>query len=254
MTSITTRSNLGAVAARRLARQPRGLRAVARAGHFEAEPPQRLLRNDGVDVVVLGQQRARNPGWRRRPRRLARGCDGGEFARQPLEQRASAHRLDQPAVESAQGILPEGAPLERREQDEALGRARHPRRARELVGRLHAERAIDDYEIRRRAGLQRRQPVVEPFGAANFGAGVAEQGRERRRLERRIGDDQRPPPLEIDGPRLGSVAAEGEDATRIGMANEKIEPPAGLSFSVSSPPINATSRLEMASPRPVPSK
>ena len=124
------------------ARRPRRVGAASRNASrrpgphdVETEPPQSLLGDQGVDVVVLGEQRAARPAAAGR-----RGCGAGLVARklrrQALEQRARAHRLHQPPVEARSDASPEGAALERREQDEALRRACGARGARQPVGRL----------------------------------------------------------------------------------------------------------------------
>ena len=189
-------------------------------------------------------RRARRSGGRRR------GRGRREFAGEPLVERARANRLDQPAVETAERDRAEGAPFERREQHQRLRRAGGARGAGEAVGRFDAERAVDDDEVGAVAARQRGEAVVEPFGAHDRHARLDQPGGDRRRLERRTGDDQRAAADERLRRRLRPARS---TAAGSATAKAKIEPPPGLSASVSSPPISATMRLAMARPSPAPS-
>ena len=180
----------------------------------------------------------------------------GEFAGEPLEQRARAHRLDEPAVETAQANSDRRRGARRAKT--APGSWARPRARAALASRLVASTPSAQSTITRSGAgpaCKRGRALLEPFGAADLRAGIAQQRRQRRRLERRIGDDQRPAPLEIDGPQRRLSGRRGRRRNGgAGRRRRRSSRRPGLSRSVSSPPISATSRLEIARPRPVPSK
>ena len=183
-----------------------------------------------------------------------RAAAGGNSHGHALEQRARPDWLDQPAVETLKRRLPEGPPFERRKQHEAAPDPRLARGLRQPIGRLGAKRAIDDDDIGLLRTAQRLEAGIEAVGAVDADACFDQPRRDGRRLERRIGDDERArslgsAPLRSDA-RRGSTAAHSGNWT----AKEKIDPPPGLSASVSSPPMRRTSSREIESPSPAPSK
>ena len=84
--SISTTSKRG-VAPRAAARETRRLFAVVRPLDLEAEAAQRLLRDEGVDVVVFGEQRAPS---RSRLRRMVRRAAAARGIRWRAARRANA--------------------------------------------------------------------------------------------------------------------------------------------------------------------
>ena len=101
--------------------------------------------NEGVDVVVLGDEGAAE---RRRRGETRRRVSGGlKVPCHALEQRASADWLNQPAVKTFERRLPKGAPFERRKQHEAAPDPRLTRGLSQPIGRLGAKRAIDNDDV-----------------------------------------------------------------------------------------------------------
>ncbi len=169
-------------------------------------------------------------------------------AGQPKRQRGRAHRLDQPALVAGHELLPEGAPLERREQQEGALDAGRASRVGQALRRRFSERAIDEEHGRHVASLELREGLIGPADALHGCAGRGQAGRQERRLERRSCGDQ--DPLSCRGrakPDAGSAVAAGKTTSK-----PKIEPPPSRSVSVSAPPMRSTIRREIASPSPVP--
>ncbi len=234
--SITTMSYRGASPR---AAAPASLAAAAPSLLRRASPskPSRrsaLLRDDRVDVVVLRERRPRRLRKRRRPWRGRDARFGRELARQTLEQRTGAHRLYEPAIETVQRILSKHA-RRSKEVSSRPGSSARPRPScgdRGPVGRLDAERAIDDpARSGGRPGRQRRQALTQTFGPRDFSTGLCQPRGERSRasngesamISARASSPQRDG---IDFPR-GRRRAESATAD-ITIANEKIEPPPSI--------------------------
>ena len=134
----------------------------------------------------------------------ARRPGGACASRRPLGRNSPARRSNSERARTgftSHPSKPESdvCPKARRSNGEnrtRLRRARGPGGAGEPVGRLGTEGAIDDDEIRPLGPGEGGEAGFEPFGALDSGPRLDQPGRDRRRFERRIGDDQRPRALE----------------------------------------------------------
>ena len=206
----------------RVARHPLFRRAPLRM--FEAGRLRALAR--GVrrppNVLVVGDEGS--PRWPR----AQRGRRGRRrIPRRALEQRARAHRLHQPAVETLERRLPEGAPLERREQHEAAPDACRARGVRQPIGRLGPERAIDDDEVRPGVRLSAR-PDLRPSARSTLAPASA------RRAPMEGASNGEWAMMSTRVPRGPSPSARRRRRSRAAHAGRltvkaKIDPPPGLS-------------------------
>ena len=103
---------------------------------------------------------------------------------------------------------------------------------RQAIGRLWPESAIDDDEIRRRNAAQRLETGAQSVGAFDADARLHESLPDRRRLERRMGDDQGARALKALRPRFnragrldrsafGQADGEGEDRPSARIVGER---------------------------------
>ena len=90
--------------------------AIARPRHPRSELFEMTRENEGVDVIVFGDQHAQAIEKAARRRRRPRCRWPLLLLNEPREQRRAAHRLHQPAVEVAQRRFAKGASLKGRKQ------------------------------------------------------------------------------------------------------------------------------------------
>ena len=208
------RSN-GRAAARRRS-EPQRLFAVRRPNDLETQAAQGLLGDQGVDVVVLGDERAAL----RRRRRGRPGRARNSAARRSNSERARTGFTSQPS-KPASDVCPK-ARRSNGENRTRLAVARGPRGLRQPVGRLGPQRAIDDDEVGPlRTRSRAARPESSPSARDDLTPGFGQARRDGGRLERRIGDDERPRPLRsgfaspvaarLDGGAFRQGDGEGED-------------------------------------------
>ena len=157
---------------------------------------------------------------RRRPMRGAtpRPAGGKSHATRSNSERARTGFTSQPS-KPLSAVCPKARRSNGENSTQAAPDPGRARGLRQAIGRLGPERAIDDDEVRRRrARSAPRGRSSRPSARSTLDARFGEARADRRRLERRIGDDEGARAVEDAAPSI-STAPAGSSAAHSGSAD-----------------------------------